>query len=162
MARTQFRQRRRAAAFRARVAKEIVDSEREYVTALSDCKTHFYEPMRSNKNISDELLTQIFSTHFDAILHLSVTLLADVEMRAANWTSRSCLGDVFAKIAGFLKVYTPFIEGFDASIRARQELSKRARHVVEQCESKAGGKHSLGSCKICFSRLIFYFIIILI
>ena len=67
------------------------------------------------------------SNHFETILRLSETLLEDIEARMSQWNARTQIGDIFLKIVEFLKIYTGYIENFDASIALRQSLSEKSK-----------------------------------
>lgn len=46
------------------------------------------------------------------VLDLSRSLLDDLRKRLENWNSHSCLGDLFVKFCGQLKVYTNFFQNY--------------------------------------------------
>lgn len=113
---------RRHNAYRSRVAKEILETEKKYVESLELCISKFLTPLQSvsvsprmskPRNMEADLLSNpppilqpytirkifsdikmIYSFHLAAVLK-------PIEPRVEQWNIYQCLGDIFLQIVSF-------------------------------------------------------------
>ena len=104
---------------RARIVREIVDTEQTYVTALAKLQ-EILEPIVEEYSNPDLVAdtkfpineaNTIYSTA-GIITGLSKMLLEMLEPRAADFTEETRISDVFLKLADFMKVYTHYIKAY--------------------------------------------------
>lgn len=103
-----------------KIAYELLTTERAYVTRLHllDQVFHFRVTVE-NKNgsfIPPDVVTQVFS-HIKPIYQFHHDfLLPQLETRMKNWSQEQRIGDIIAKLAPFLKLYTEYVKNFDNSM----------------------------------------------
>eukprot|EP01113_Clastostelium_recurvatum_P035747 TRINITY_DN5015_c0_g1_i2.p1 TRINITY_DN5015_c0_g1~~TRINITY_DN5015_c0_g1_i2.p1 ORF type:complete len:810 (-),score=195.49 TRINITY_DN5015_c0_g1_i2:112-2541(-) len=134
IARTRYRKMVRSAAYRERVAQEILSTERTYVTSLSWICQNVLTPLRtaaatSSPIISENEIRFIFST-LDVILNYNQLLLSDLELRVGKgWTPHQRLGDIFLTIASFLKIYSQYCSNYTEALKVLMECKKNPKWV---------------------------------
>eukprot|EP00027_Filamoeba_sp_ATCC50430_P016850 CAMPEP_0168571736 /NCGR_PEP_ID=MMETSP0413-20121227/17521_1 /TAXON_ID=136452 /ORGANISM="Filamoeba nolandi, Strain NC-AS-23-1" /LENGTH=753 /DNA_ID=CAMNT_0008604661 /DNA_START=30 /DNA_END=2291 /DNA_ORIENTATION=+ len=146
VARKLYQKRVRDQAYRDNVAKEILSTEQTYVQNLGTCIKCYYNPLKeaiANKKpiIDDTQLKTIFS---DIVLihSLNEQLLKELKPIVENWSPNKCLGQIFIKIMDFLKIYSGYIQNFNASLDCIHQCSKKEKfekfllQAKEQTENK--------------------------
>eukprot|EP01103_Thecamoeba_quadrilineata_P016791 TRINITY_DN5723_c0_g1_i2.p1 TRINITY_DN5723_c0_g1~~TRINITY_DN5723_c0_g1_i2.p1 ORF type:complete len:678 (+),score=96.17 TRINITY_DN5723_c0_g1_i2:266-2035(+) len=130
----------RDAAYRAKIAKEIYQTEVSYVNALQIIMNIFMEPLKTSADTDQQLLNkQQFKSIFSEIEVISAyaqTLLRQLEPRIENWSPQQSLGDIFINITHFLKVYTQYVKDHDKRIATVNLLKSKNPHFVtflEEC-----------------------------
>lgn len=58
------------------------------------------------------------------ILSFNEQLLEDLKPRIAMWAPHQQLGDIFVRIAFFLKIYTNYVNNYDAALNEMREAKK--------------------------------------
>ena len=96
-------------AYRANVAKEILQTERAYVESLKLVQQHFLEPMAEYPDLLDVKAIHVGIT---IILGYSNILLNKLMPRVQNWSPRQCLADVFLSLTDYMKVYTQYVKDY--------------------------------------------------
>jgi len=100
---------------RARVAREILASERHYVSSLQTIVEIYIQPMNqivpSVKDYSRSLFSEL-----EVILGYNSMLLRTLSERIEKWSHFQCLGDVFLKMTDFLRVYTQYVNNFNSAL----------------------------------------------
>jgi hypothetical protein len=64
------------------------------------------------------------SSDIEVIVGYNSIILADLEKRLKDWNHHIKLGDVFLKMASFLKTYTQYVGHYKKSLVMLGELSK--------------------------------------
>ena len=122
---------------RVRVACELADTERTYVSSLRVLVRLFIEPLsaaaatdsskRSRAPLSTEQVSVLFS-NAKLIFSLNESFHHSLSARLAEWLplgeSEHKVGDVIAQFAPYFKLYSQYCSTFDASQRLLNELSQ--------------------------------------
>lgn len=138
-------------AYRDNVAKEILQTEQDYVNNLQTCINVFLNPLREAVGTKKEIVPQsvvksIFSD-FEIIHHLNAQLLEGLEPKVKNWHPTQTLGDIFIKIVrtytlssnckmDFLKLYSNYIQNFNTSAEVISKWRKKSSFEKYLHESK--------------------------
>ncbi|KAJ4453901.1 putative actin-binding protein frabin-beta [Paratrimastix pyriformis] len=114
---------------RTSVAKEILETERTYVTQINQLVDLFMVPINTAASVGQFGLTpeqgaQLFSG-IQTVLMINTELLGRLEERLANWGPYQKLGDIFIGLAAYLKMYSDYASNYDsASSFIRKKLMK--------------------------------------
>jgi len=95
---------------------------------------HFVHPLRASAATPDPILSNdeirtIFST-IEIIVATNLELLEDLRKRMQAWYANQVIGDVFVKMAAFMKVYTNYVKNFNAALSCIQVFLSLAMIVV--------------------------------
>jgi hypothetical protein len=107
------------------IVKEMATTERSYVAGLEDGVTKFMRPLleaaktKSPAHVED--VKSIFSV-MEHLLPLNQNLMVSLEERVINWTTSARIGDIFAKFAPFLKMYTTYSNNYDTALQVLQKI----------------------------------------
>lgn len=121
---------------RAKIARELLDTERAYVEKLTALVEACQQPIKSSALIGDDKVHSIFS-NIEIIKNFNVVLLKDLERIMSNWSSHSILSGVFLQMADFLKLYTTFINNYTSSMETLASCAKIPgfTELLEKCKS---------------------------
>lgn len=111
---------------RNKIAEEILSTEQTYVQSLRAVVEVFVNPLRDPTNkqiITHTDLKGIFS-EIEVILGYNAKLFAELAERMQHWHFDICLGDIFAKMSMFLKVYTQYVNHFNKAITIVARLKR--------------------------------------
>ncbi|XP_060562107.1 FYVE, RhoGEF and PH domain-containing protein 4-like [Ruditapes philippinarum] len=102
------------------IAHELLTTERAYVARLNliDQTFHFRVTMESkNGNFlpADDINTMFANIKPICLFHKDF-LLPQLEDRMQHWSSSQRIGDVMAKLAPFLKIYTEYVKNYDKAM----------------------------------------------
>lgn len=114
--------------YRTQVAQEILSTEENYVKTLREVVEHFVRPLkeavaRGKPIISNDEIKTIFS-HIQIILGYNDALLEDLRKKTSSWHPYQMIGDVFLKMAAFMRVYTDYVRNFNDALAMIQECKK--------------------------------------
>ncbi|XP_053377167.1 FYVE, RhoGEF and PH domain-containing protein 4-like isoform X3 [Mercenaria mercenaria] len=102
------------------IAHELLTTERAYVARLNllDQGFHFRVTMENKHGnfLPNEAVTQMFSNIKPIYLFHKDFLLPHLEDRMQNWSNEQKIGDVMAKLAPFLKIYTEYVKNYDKAM----------------------------------------------
>lgn len=131
--------------YRTQVAQEILSTEENYVKTLREVvevphpssqageiyilliylflltfHQHFVRPLkeavaRGKPIISNDEIKTIFS-HIQIILGYNDALLEDLRKKTSSWHPYQMIGDVFLKMAAFMRVYTDYVRNFNDAL----------------------------------------------
>jgi hypothetical protein len=131
----------RNTAYRENVAREIYQTEKDYINNIGLLVELFLDPIKAcmedttwrvaRGQKSGEVTFKDFKSIYSdiqVIRNYNMKLLRDLEPRIDNWTPNQQLGDIFLQIALFLKVYTQYVKDYD---QARQELATARKKSPE-------------------------------
>jgi len=115
-----------------RVAAEILSTEETYLARLHTIVKVYLEPLQvDNKEFKitkDEVKIIFNGSLIDIISNFHETIfLPKLREKLKYWTVRSTLGDAFAELIGFMKIYSQYINGFDASIVTLKKLRTKPK-----------------------------------
>ena len=101
---------------------------------------HFVRPLkeavaRGKPIISNDEIKTIFS-HIQIILGYNDALLEDLRKKTSSWHPYQMIGDVFLKMAAFMRVYTDYVRNFNDALAMIQVRS--ITPVCRHCRSRAG------------------------
>lgn len=110
------------------IAKEMVDTEDTYCQNLSVMREVYMTPLLVLANqlpsIKPEDLKIIFSSS-EVISNYSTKLLEELRERLNAWNNdRTKVGDIFLRMAAFLKTYHSYITNYANAIRTLQKIQK--------------------------------------
>eukprot|EP01122_Echinamoeba_exundans_P006141 TRINITY_DN1672_c0_g1_i2.p1 TRINITY_DN1672_c0_g1~~TRINITY_DN1672_c0_g1_i2.p1 ORF type:complete len:699 (-),score=200.58 TRINITY_DN1672_c0_g1_i2:10-2106(-) len=137
MTRLLYKKRVRMQAFRTKVAQEVLDTENSYVKSLKTCIDIFLNPLRDpsvKKPLVDKLQIKTLFSDIEIIYGFNVKLKEDIEARFKSWSAGQRLGDIFSKVAGFLKVYTGYVQNFDAALKLYEQLKSKNKNFAQFAE----------------------------
>eukprot|EP01088_Endostelium_zonatum_P019378 TRINITY_DN6656_c0_g1_i1.p1 TRINITY_DN6656_c0_g1~~TRINITY_DN6656_c0_g1_i1.p1 ORF type:complete len:921 (-),score=167.02 TRINITY_DN6656_c0_g1_i1:104-2866(-) len=103
--------------------REIITTERTYVTELEDLNQVIIEPLRegSHSFVSEKQIDELFSS-LESIECLHVQFLADLEERMEIWPCSGKIADVVLKHYPVMNLYTEYISKYDRQVDLLQEL----------------------------------------
>ncbi|UJR36548.1 hypothetical protein I4U23_029268 [Adineta vaga] len=136
------------------IGMEIRETERNYVTMLSNIIRFFKTEMEKDDRRNGPILTKVESAqifgNIEEIYHLHLTIAEQLD-RALN--EDACIGSVFlANAAELLRVYQPYTKFYDKTIQAIHSLEKnnsRFYAYLKICEHKSElGKQHLADLMI--------------
>ena len=104
---------------RENLAKEMLDTERAYVTSMAKIIELFYYPLV--KYLPQYMLDEDKSKIFGGLLgiyQLHQILVTDLEERVNEWRKDQKIADIFIKLHQTFKLYTSFSSKYEAAIEA--------------------------------------------
>ncbi|OWK60554.1 Protein ECT2 [Lonchura striata] len=121
---------------RWQVAKELYQTESNYVDILTTIIQVRYEEWQQQTNISDK------SFHLRSILNLQLCPPEDLEDLMINWTESKSIGDIILKYSkDLLKTYPPFVNFFEMS-----------KETITRCEKQKPRFHAFLKVNICRNK----------
>eukprot|EP01104_Vermistella_antarctica_P021067 TRINITY_DN92_c0_g8_i1.p1 TRINITY_DN92_c0_g8~~TRINITY_DN92_c0_g8_i1.p1 ORF type:complete len:1299 (-),score=298.85 TRINITY_DN92_c0_g8_i1:294-4190(-) len=154
LARRRVRRYRKYAVERTKVAREILDTENTYVSNIETLRDVFLDPLKEiseqkgREDIAqwcDEVGIKSLYNDITVIIGYNSIILRDLNSRLKDWSvTQSKLGDVFLKMASFLKAYTQYLNHYqrantDALPRLRTDasLSRTIEYLkTDRCGNK--------------------------
>jgi hypothetical protein len=121
---------------RNKIANEILETERVYVKNLELMVTLYYLPLKEVANstspfISLKEVNAIFS-NIELILNVNKQLLASLEDRIAlHWSKFQKIGDIFLRLAPFLKLYVQYVNNYNVAILTLSDKLKSSPELSE-------------------------------
>jgi len=114
--------------YRTLIVEEILSTEENYVTTLREVVENFLRPLKEaaaggKPIVSHDEIKTIFS-NIQIILGYNDALLEDLRKKFAAWHPFQLIGDVFLKMAAFMKVYTDYVRNFNDALATIQECRK--------------------------------------
>ena len=108
---------------RGNIVREILDTEKTYVTSLRTLVWKFQKPMERHvaegkkpEICSKEDIKVLFS-NIEMILNFNKILFEGIQQRLRNWSDEQLLGDIFMKLTDFLRIYVDYVNNFDNAMR---------------------------------------------
>uniref|UniRef100_A0A8C4SNT1 Epithelial cell transforming 2 like n=1 Tax=Erpetoichthys calabaricus TaxID=27687 RepID=A0A8C4SNT1_ERPCA len=102
-------------------ARELVQSEKNYVQTLEIVRDVYAAPLQaalsSNRAILSAANVQIIFTDALAVLEMNRTFLQELKERLNEWTPSQCIGDLFLKFGTGLKTYTNFFNNYPVVLK---------------------------------------------
>ncbi|XP_063784941.1 FYVE, RhoGEF and PH domain-containing protein 4 isoform X2 [Pseudophryne corroboree] len=137
------------------IANELLQTERAYVSRLELLETFnkALETEAKKGSFPVDVPNKIFSNISSIHSFHSSFLLPALEERMNEWSVSPRIGDIFQKLAPFLKMYAEYVKNFDnamETVKTWMDRSAQFKHVVEeiQREGKCGNltlqHHMLG------------------
>ena len=131
--------------------REILTSEQKYVDALQLAVEEFLQPMlrlsaartAARPVVSRTEVMDIFST-LEIIVELNRGLLNELKERLAQWPSVQRFGDLFARMAPILRLYSGYVRNYDVSQRVltdKRETSSVFCEFLAEREARTQGLH---------------------
>jgi len=113
---------------RFNIVKEMVNTEDTYCQNLTIMREVYMTPLIVLANqlpsINPEDLKIVFSSS-EVISNYSAKLLEELRERMSTWNNeRTKVGDIFLRMASFLKTYHTYITNYANTIRALQKIQK--------------------------------------
>lgn len=149
LVRKKYRGRLRRMKQRRKCLWEIVKSERTYVESLETLVEHLKRPLDQAVTISRQDTVSLLS-NIELILGVNRVLLKGLEERINTRAHASYLvdknplidpqkegsiGDVFLKLAPFLKLYTQYVNNFDLATETYERLCKNSEEFLVLLEN---------------------------
>ncbi|KAJ3162472.1 hypothetical protein HDU86_004954 [Geranomyces michiganensis] len=108
---------------RAKIANEILESERRYVDSLLQLRKTFFEPLMAvvatpSEIIPKKAIQHIFS-ELPGLINVNTELRKQLENRleAQPWSSSDgFMGDIFLNLAPYLKMYSSYVKNFNNAL----------------------------------------------
>jgi len=96
------------------------------VTRLETTVKVFLEPMKSSGIANRDQIRAIFS-EIEIVLAYNTMLFGELTKRAQNLNTETCVGDIFAKMSDFLKVYTQYVNNYNTALVTLNQLKKNEK-----------------------------------
>ncbi|XP_078349665.1 uncharacterized protein LOC144634547 isoform X3 [Oculina patagonica] len=130
---------------RYQVAKEILETEKKYLSCLRTLKEVFEEPMRESNLIPSKDIDILFPGELVHILTSHTHFMKDLEERLQNWKLQGIVGDIFTKLSGsyhidVLRIYSNYVNNFPKAIGVINKSSRgsqKFRKFLQNCSSKS-------------------------
>eukprot|EP01102_Stenamoeba_stenopodia_P017514 TRINITY_DN6291_c0_g1_i3.p1 TRINITY_DN6291_c0_g1~~TRINITY_DN6291_c0_g1_i3.p1 ORF type:complete len:784 (+),score=250.28 TRINITY_DN6291_c0_g1_i3:93-2444(+) len=133
--RKEFKAIKRKLAFREKIIREILSTEKSYVENLNTLITVYFTPLdeaaKTPKTviISTDEVKSIFSAVLLIIRNFNTKMYAELENRidkSKSWGPNGCVGDILLKNINqeFLKIYTKYVQNFDSALRVVDKLRR--------------------------------------
>eukprot|EP01102_Stenamoeba_stenopodia_P020019 TRINITY_DN7682_c0_g1_i1.p1 TRINITY_DN7682_c0_g1~~TRINITY_DN7682_c0_g1_i1.p1 ORF type:complete len:920 (-),score=198.74 TRINITY_DN7682_c0_g1_i1:189-2948(-) len=102
---------------RTHIAKELLSTEQSYVRSLKIIITCYMTPLlqwvdTEKSEVNKAELKQIF-LNVDMIVSIHNELLKNLEEKLNNWRESQILGDIFMRIAPFMKMYNEYANNYE-------------------------------------------------
>eukprot|EP00002_Diphylleia_rotans_P028229 TRINITY_DN5696_c0_g1_i1.p1 TRINITY_DN5696_c0_g1~~TRINITY_DN5696_c0_g1_i1.p1 ORF type:complete len:1219 (+),score=237.12 TRINITY_DN5696_c0_g1_i1:76-3732(+) len=118
IARRKYHKMKEAAKFRRNIMAEIVSTEKAFIQHLETMMKAYYAPLSgSHSCLTREEVDGIFSRHLPIIINLHRDILAQLHGRFDHWRFVSTVGDIFSRVAPFLKCHSEYVNHYEKSIR---------------------------------------------
>lgn len=116
----------RSLAERDKLAKEVLETERNYVWSISKCLEMYYHPLANEWShiISEQDRRALFSGLLN-IYELHKKLLAMLEKRLHKWNLQQRMGDIFLELAPLFKMYTQYTSKYELAMETLRRLSSQ-------------------------------------
>jgi len=130
---------------RYQVAKEILDTEKKYLSCLRTLKEVFEKPMRECNLIPSKEIDVLFPEELEQILKSHTLFMKDLEERLQNWKLQGIVGDIFTKLSGsyhidVLRIYSNYVNNFPKAIGVINKGSRgsqKFRKFLQNCSSNS-------------------------
>ncbi len=126
---------------RARVAKELLETEQTYVSSLEMMIRLYMKPLLASARTPEAIMPRakvqaIFSV-VEVMTNLNKVLLEDLKKRLEAWHVEQVLGDIFLAMGDYLKVATQFVNNYETAVATISgELKANARFKVFYDETR--------------------------
>jgi len=105
-------------------AREFLDTERSYLGGLNTLKNKFLEPLR--EIVDPAILRVIFcEKELGNIIVYNETLMKKLEDVNQNTNYFTPIGEIINQITPFFKIYTVYVNGYDAALSMVNEERER-------------------------------------
>ncbi|XP_027039924.1 uncharacterized protein LOC113668239 isoform X5 [Pocillopora damicornis] len=126
---------------RYQVAKEILETEKKYLSCLRTLKEVFEEPMRESNLMSSKEIDVLFPGELVHILTSHTHFMKDLEERLQNWKLHGIVGDIFTKLSSsyhidVLRIYSNYVNNFPKAIGVINKSSRgshKFRKFLQSC-----------------------------
>lgn len=133
------------------VVKEIVSTEKTYISILKNVITDYLIPLRSSilngikyvvdgKPISVDYCYRIFN-NVEMIAECNSQLLEELKVREENWDETTYIGDLFLKWSPFFKLYTEYSQKYQEALLLIQKAEKSSQTFREFMMSRRIGEN---------------------
>ncbi|KJE96625.1 hypothetical protein CAOG_06925 [Capsaspora owczarzaki ATCC 30864] len=128
---------------RTNIVQELLATEQSYVNNLVMVVDFFIKPLRATIETGKPLVTNAdlkkMFPDLESIVNINKQLLAELAERVENWSAVQKIGDIFLKMAVYLKVYTGFVSNFPMAtelISRLTETSAPFKAFLKETESR--------------------------
>ncbi|CAH1791031.1 unnamed protein product [Owenia fusiformis] len=127
---------------RTKIARDLLESERKYCSALWAIQDNFVDPLHQAAVIEDKDISIIFPGSLSRIYECHCNLLHKLEERLLTWKSQGLLGDIFTRMVDsneseLLGLYKNYIQEFPLCISMLQNYQRQSvkfRKFLKKCE----------------------------
>ena len=130
---------------RTNIARELVETEKSYVTSLNTLVWKFQKPLlekNQQKKGQQSILTgeeiKLLFSNVEIILNFNKILLETLDQRIKVWNPEtSLLGDFFMKVTDFLRIYVDYVNNFDLAINfitSQKQSNKALKQFLTKTE----------------------------
>ncbi|KAL6069493.1 hypothetical protein QOT17_007521 [Balamuthia mandrillaris] len=139
LARKEYAKKVRRAAYREKVAREILSTEKTYVEILSRLICYYLQPIENFHKTTlrfEGILTLMKNARI--IFSFNSDLLQSLDPRIQAWYPCQQLGDIFVHVAQYLRLYTQYVRDYG---QALNDLRNARRESPEFAEWEEGIKN---------------------
>jgi len=116
---------------RLNIAQELLDTEKTYVSRLKLIAVNFYQAVQDfnarSKHVMPHSDVQLMFLNIRQIHQLNENILQELQTRMDNWSKQEGLGDVFCRLAPFLKLYSTYTAGFEDAMKLLTEWTSKEK-----------------------------------
>lgn len=111
---------------RNRLIAELLKTEQTYVSSLEELVKGYLEPFRSGSvKIPKEVDIKAIFSNVEQILNLNSELLKELVKANKDAWPRTRIGEAFMQMAPYLKIYTTYVNNFDAATETLLSCEKK-------------------------------------
>lgn len=131
LTRKQYKDQYKQLKSRRNILYEILVTERTYLSNLKVLIDHYKAPLLTQGFITEEESHVLFS-NTELIIGVSKAILSALEERLDpyQYTSKVAVGDIFLRLAPFLKLYAQYINTFDDASHFYEQFVKEEEHAA--------------------------------
>lgn len=121
---------------RKSVVKEILSSEKSYVSQLSDIVNVFIAPAIVQKLLDQSSVDRLFS-NIRLLAETHSLLLTKFSEKMKTWSPRERISDIFLELIPSMSVYQEYVNGFRPNgLQSVMDANKKFAKYVKQTHSK--------------------------
>lgn len=148
--RKRYRQIKRVYISRENVAKELLSTEKSYISSLQALVDIIVNPLRESGILEEDVIQSIF-LGLDSVINYSKAFMARLESRYQPWSIHSKLGDIFHSLDDMVDAYSGFINNCTHSaelVLKCKENPKFVNFMLEQEKKPACNYQTIESFMI--------------
>jgi hypothetical protein len=124
---------------RTRVCYEILETEKSYVKYLEQLGKFYLQPLIDAGHVKKQEHLKLFNM-VDDVRKINLFILAELEKRMGNWerllTRDQRIGDIFAKLSPFLKIYSDYVSEYQSNLSEVNRLFDKKSSFLKKCMDK--------------------------
>jgi len=122
----EFHRQRENAKHRENIVREIIATERDYISNMDILINAFLKPIKDDPELGEGFkYTLLLFSDIQVSIGYNKQLLQFLEKRLNPWHPHQSLGDIFTLMSSFLKIYSSYCNNYDLGVREIAEQKKK-------------------------------------